>query len=68
MDIDRRRETVLAEPGAEAPEADAASAALAFERLPALTGMAGHVQVARIGPDGMSAGSDPRADGGVLVV
>jgi len=30
--------------------------------------MAGHVQAVRLGPDGLSGGSDPRADGGVLIV
>jgi gamma-glutamyltranspeptidase len=61
-------ESVLAEPGAEAPEAEAAEAGLPFERLPALTGACGHVQTARIGPGGLSAGSDPRADGGALIL
>jgi gamma-glutamyltranspeptidase len=67
-DLGRTTESVLAEPGAEAPEVQAAEAGLHFERLPALTGMAGHAQTARTGPDGVSAGSDPRADGGVLVL
>jgi gamma-glutamyltranspeptidase len=67
-DLARPAETVLAEPGAEAPETQAAEAGVAFERLPALTGMAGHVQAVRLGPDGLSGGSDPRADGGVLIV
>ena len=61
-------ESVLAEPGAEAPEGEAAEAGLPFERLPPLTGVCGHVQTARIGPDGLSAGSDPRADGGALII
>jgi gamma-glutamyltranspeptidase len=60
-------ETVLAEPGAQAPEAEAAASGVAFQRLREPTGMAGHVQAARLGPDGLSAGSDPRADGGVLL-
>jgi gamma-glutamyltranspeptidase len=68
MDLGRTHESVLAEPGAEAPEVDAASAGIAFERLSALTGMAGHVQTARLSPAGLSAGSDPRADGGTVVV
>jgi len=67
-DLGRERETVVAEPGAQAPEADAAAASVAFERLPALTGMAGQVQAARLGPAGLSAGSDPRADGGAIVL
>jgi gamma-glutamyltranspeptidase len=67
QDLGRPGETVMAEPGADAPEAEAADAGLVFERWPALTGMAGHIQAARVGPGGLSAGSDPRADGGVLV-
>jgi gamma-glutamyltranspeptidase len=67
QDLGQPGETVMAEPGANAPEAEAAAEGLVFERWPALTGMAGHVQAARVGPDGLSAGSDPRADGGVLV-
>ncbi len=60
-------ETVLAEPEADAPEAEAASAGIGFHRLDAPTGRTGHVQASRLGPDGLSAGSDPRADGGVLI-
>ncbi len=60
-------ETVLAEPGADAPEDEAAGAGIGFHRLQELTGRAGHVQTARVGPEGLSAGSDPRADGGVLI-
>jgi oxamate amidohydrolase len=66
-DLGSASETVLAEPGAQAPEAEAAATGVAFERLSEPTGMAGHVQAARLGPDGLSAGSDPRADGGVLL-
>jgi oxamate amidohydrolase len=60
-------EAVLAEPGADAPESEAARAGIGFHRLDAPTGKAGHVQATRLGPDGLSAGSDPRADGGVLL-
>jgi gamma-glutamyltranspeptidase len=70
-DLGRERETVVAEPGAEAPAADATEAGLAFERLTALTGKAGHVQVARFragAPSPITAASDPRADGGALVL
>ncbi len=66
-DLGHDGETVLAEPGAEAPEKDAADAGVAFVRLDAPTGRAGHVQTARVAPGGLSAGSDPRADGGVLL-
>jgi gamma-glutamyltranspeptidase len=66
-DLGQPGETVMAEPGADAPEEEAEAAGLVFERWPALTGMAGHVQTARLGPGGLTAGSDPRADGGVLV-
>ena len=66
-DLGQAGETVIAEPGAPAPEAETGESGVAFERLPAPTGMVGHVQVARLGPDGLSAGSDPRADGGVLL-
>jgi gamma-glutamyltranspeptidase len=68
IELGRRGETVLAEPGARAPEAEATEAGVAFERLPEPTGVAGHVQTARLGADGLTAGSDPRADGGVLIV
>jgi gamma-glutamyltranspeptidase len=68
QDLGKLTETVLAEPGAQAPEAEAAAAGVAFERLAELTGRAGHVQACRLGPDGLSAGSDPRADGGAVVV
>jgi gamma-glutamyltranspeptidase len=61
-------ETVMAEPGADAPQDDATEAGVGFDRLDAFTGSAGHVQVARVGPDGITGGSDPRADGGVLIV
>jgi gamma-glutamyltranspeptidase len=66
-DLGGANEIVLAEPGAQAPEVEAAAAGVAFERLSEPTGMAGHVQIARLGRDGVSAGSDPRADGGVLL-
>ncbi|MDR9373010.1 hypothetical protein Q5424_28190, partial [Conexibacter sp. JD483] len=44
--------------------AEAAEAGVAFERLPAPTGLAGHVQAARLAADGaQQAATDPRADG-----
>lgn len=68
-DLDRARETVLAEPDAAAPDAEAADAGLPFERLSAFTGMAGHVQVARLRASGApEAASDPRADGAALTL
>ncbi len=63
-DMDREVETVLAEPEAAGPEAEAAALGVAFERLPAPTGLAGHVQAARLAADGtQQAATDPRADG-----
>ena len=67
-DVGRDRETVLAEPGAEAPEAEAAAAGIPVERLDGPADVAGHVQVARLAPGGLSAASDPRADGRALVL
>lgn len=72
-DMDREVETVLAEPSAPASAApdvcarvaaEAEAAGVAFERLPAPTGLAGHVQAARLAADGaQQAATDPRADG-----
>ena len=76
-DMDREVETVLAEPeagvaaaGASAPDAfaqvaaEAAALGVAFERLAAPSGLAGHVQAARLAADGgQQAATDPRADG-----
>ncbi|MDW5596086.1 gamma-glutamyltransferase, partial [Conexibacter stalactiti] len=68
-DMDRARETVLAEPGAVAPDGEAADAGVAFERLDTFTGLAGHVQAARLSPDGaQAAAADPRADGAALTL
>jgi gamma-glutamyltranspeptidase len=67
-DIGRERETVLAEPGAAAPEAAAAAARIPVERLARPADVAGHVEVARPAPGGLSAASDPRADGRALVL
>ncbi|HST39996.1 MAG TPA: gamma-glutamyltransferase [Conexibacter sp.] len=69
-DMDRAQETVLAEPGAaHAPESEAADAGVAFERLDAFTGLAGHVQAARLSPDGSQhAAAAPRADGAALTL
>jgi gamma-glutamyltranspeptidase len=65
-DVDRTRETVLAEPGAIAPRDEAAAAGVAFDQLEAFTGLAGHAQVVRFRSGSLSAASDPRADGAGL--
>ena len=67
-DVGRDRETLLAEPGAEAPEAEAEAAGIPVERLAGPADVAGHVQVARLAAGGLSAASDPRADGRALVL
>jgi gamma-glutamyltranspeptidase len=67
-DIGRERETVLAEPGAAAPGDEAAAAGIPVERLAGPADVAGHVQVARLAADGLSAASDPRADGRAVVL
>ena len=67
-DVDRGRETVLAEPGAAAPEAEAAAAGIPVDRLPGPADVAGHVQVARIASDALAAASDPRSDGRAVVL
>lgn len=69
-DMDRAQETVLAEPGAaHAPAAEAETLGVAFEQLDAFTGLAGHVQAARLSPDGSQhAAADPRADGAALTL
>ncbi|MFI7130735.1 gamma-glutamyltransferase [Nonomuraea sp. NPDC050153] len=63
--------TLVLEPGA--PDADALATTardlgLALAELPALHDDAGHVQVARLGPGGLAAASDLRADGAALVI
>jgi gamma-glutamyltranspeptidase len=61
-DVGRDRETVLAEPGADAPDDEAAAAGIPVERLAGPADVAGHVQVARLVPGGESsraAGDDP---------
>lgn len=60
-------EAILAEPGADAPEEAASDAGIPVVGTGEPTGRVGHVQTARVGPGGLAAGSDPRADGGVLL-
>jgi gamma-glutamyltranspeptidase len=67
-DVDRERETVLAEPGAHPPRDEAAAAGIPIERLAAPSDLAGHVQAARLEGATLAAGSDPRADGRALVL
>jgi gamma-glutamyltranspeptidase len=62
-DMGRRRETVLAEPGAAPPHGEAAAAGVPVEQLDEPSDLAGHVQVARVARGTLEAASDPRADG-----
>jgi gamma-glutamyltranspeptidase len=66
-DAGRERETILAEPGATAPDEEAAAAGIAVEQLPGLADVAGHVQVARLAGGDLAAATDPRADGRAVV-
>jgi gamma-glutamyltranspeptidase len=67
-DVGRDRETVLAEPGAAAPEDEAAAAGIPVERLGGPADVAGHVQIARLTRGGATAAADPRADGRAAVL
>jgi len=63
--------TLVLEPGV--PDADALATTardlgLALAELPALHDDAGHVQVARLGREGLAAASDVRADGAASVI
>jgi gamma-glutamyltranspeptidase len=67
-DIGFKQETVLAEPGADAPTGSAEAGGVAVARSDRPSDLAGHAQVVRAGPDGVEAASDPRADGDALFV
>jgi gamma-glutamyltranspeptidase len=67
-DVDRTRETVLAEPGATPPAEEAAAARIPVEELPGPADVAGHVQLARLARDTLAAASDLRCDGRGVVL
>jgi len=76
-DIGHESETLLAEPGAAAPVAEAQAAGVGVAWVDGVTDLTGHAQVARIEPRergaapaslGVAAASDPRADGAALVL
>jgi gamma-glutamyltranspeptidase len=67
-DIDRARETVVAEPGARPPADEAEDLGLPVVHLTERTDLAGHLQVARIAGGSITAASDPRADGHAAIL